>query len=80
MHKNPEAAIQNRRLRFAPSRRREDQRNLLSCGTAASGGTGRGDGLQAENKRLRKKITEVLAERPLGFVDRVITIVDVEQK
>uniref|UniRef100_A0A8C4R330 Gamma-aminobutyric acid type B receptor subunit 2 n=1 Tax=Eptatretus burgeri TaxID=7764 RepID=A0A8C4R330_EPTBU len=59
MHKNPEAAIQNRRLRFAPSRRREDQRNLLSCGTAASGGTGRGDGLQAENKRLRKKITEL---------------------
>ncbi|CAN0359121.1 unnamed protein product [Lampetra fluviatilis] len=60
LRKNPDAATQARRLRFTPGKATDDQRNLLaSGGTVPTGSATRTNTLHVDNRKLRKKITEL---------------------
>uniref|UniRef100_A0A8C4QFY0 Gamma-aminobutyric acid type B receptor subunit 2 n=1 Tax=Eptatretus burgeri TaxID=7764 RepID=A0A8C4QFY0_EPTBU len=59
---NPDAATQNRRFRFTQNQKREDTRTPPSISSVNHTSTSRCDGLQAENHRLRMRITELDSE------------------
>jgi hypothetical protein len=59
MRTNPDAATQNRRLKFTQNQKKEDSKTSTSVTSVNQANTSRLDGLQTDNHRLRMKITEV---------------------
>lgn len=59
MRTNPDAATQNRRLKFTQNQKKEDSKTSTSVTSVNQTNTSRLDGLQADNHRLRMRITEV---------------------
>uniref|UniRef100_UPI00358F6F03 gamma-aminobutyric acid type B receptor subunit 2 n=1 Tax=Myxine glutinosa TaxID=7769 RepID=UPI00358F6F03 len=59
---NADAATQNRRFRFTQNQKREGARTPPSISSVNHTSTTRCDGLQAENHRLRMRITELDSE------------------
>lgn len=66
MRTNPDAATQNRRLKFTQNQKKEDSKTSTSVTSVNQANTSRLDGLQTDNHRLRMRITEVRGhpERP----------------
>lgn len=62
MRTNPDAATQNRRLKFTQNQKKEDSKTSTSVTSVNQANTSRLDGLQTDNHRLRMRITEVWAE------------------
>lgn len=61
MRTNPDAATQNRRLKFTQNQKKEDSKTSTSVTSVNQANTSRLDGLQTDNHRLRMRITEVWA-------------------
>lgn len=61
MRTNPDAATQNRRLKFTQNQKKEDSKTSTSVTSVNQANTSRLDGLQTDNHRLRMRITEVCA-------------------
>lgn len=59
MRTNPDAATQNRRLKFTQNQKKEDSKTSTSVTSVNQANTSRLDGLQTDNHRLRMRITEV---------------------
>ncbi|KAK1805039.1 hypothetical protein P4O66_019399 [Electrophorus voltai] len=59
MRTNPDAATQNRRLKFTQNQKKEDSKTSTSVTSVNQANTSRLDGLQADNHRLRMRITEL---------------------
>ncbi|XP_035039564.1 gamma-aminobutyric acid type B receptor subunit 2 isoform X2 [Hippoglossus stenolepis] len=59
MRTNPDAATQNRRLKFTQNQKKEDSKTSTSVTSVNQANTSRLDGLQTDNHRLRMKITEL---------------------
>ncbi|KAJ7991786.1 hypothetical protein DPEC_G00287480 [Dallia pectoralis] len=59
MRTNPDAATQNRRLKFNTNQKKEDSKTSTSVTSVNQANTSRLDGLQTDNHRLRMKITEL---------------------
>ncbi|KAF5899131.1 gamma-aminobutyric acid type B receptor subunit 2-like, partial [Clarias magur] len=59
MRTNPDAATQNRRLKFTQNQKKEDSKTSTSVTSVNQTNTSRLDGLQADNHRLRMRITEL---------------------
>lgn len=59
MQTNPDAATQNRRLKFTQNQKKEDSKTSTSVTSVNQANTSRLDGLQTDNHRLRMRITEV---------------------
>ncbi|XP_038827840.1 gamma-aminobutyric acid type B receptor subunit 2 [Salvelinus namaycush] len=59
MRTNPDAATQNRRLKFNTNQKKEDSKMSTSVTSVNQANTSRLDGLQTDNHRLRMKITEL---------------------
>lgn len=62
MRTNPDAATQNRRLKFTQNQKKEDSKTSTSVTSVNQANTSRLDGLQTDNHRLRMRITEVRAK------------------
>lgn len=62
MRTNPDAATQNRRLKFTQNQKKEDSKTSTSVTSVNQANTSRLDGLQTDNHRLRMRITEVWAK------------------
>ena len=62
MRTNPDAATQNRRLKFTQNQKKEDSKTSTSVTSVNQANTSRLDGLQTDNHRLRMRITEVWAD------------------
>nr|XP_032807612.1 gamma-aminobutyric acid type B receptor subunit 2-like isoform X1 [Petromyzon marinus] len=62
MRTNPDAATRNRRFRFTQAQKREDARTPPSVSSVNHSSSGRLEGLQAENQRLRMYITQLDSE------------------
>ncbi len=60
MRTNPDAATQNRRLKFTQNQKKEDSKMSTSVTSVNQANTSRLDGLQSDNQRLRMRITEVI--------------------
>lgn len=60
MRTNPDAATQNRRLKFTQNQKKEDSKTSTSVTSVNQANTSRLDGLQSDNHRLRMRITEVI--------------------
>ncbi|MBN3305671.1 gamma-aminobutyric acid type B receptor subunit 2 [Amia ocellicauda] len=56
---NPDAATQNRRLKFTQNQKKEDSKTSTSVTSVNQANTSRLDGLQTDNHRLRMRITEL---------------------
>lgn len=74
MRTNPDAATQNRRLKFTQNQKKEDSKTSTSVTSVNQANTSRLDGLQTDNHRLRMRITEVRQEtkRVRGQMLRVL--------
>ncbi|XP_061521280.1 gamma-aminobutyric acid type B receptor subunit 2 isoform X1 [Phycodurus eques] len=59
MRTNPDAATQNRRLKFTQNQKKEDSKTSTSVTSVNQANTSRLDGLQTDNHRLRMRITEL---------------------
>ncbi|XP_024863471.1 gamma-aminobutyric acid type B receptor subunit 2 isoform X2 [Kryptolebias marmoratus] len=59
MRTNPDAATQNRRLKFTQNQIKEDSKTSTSVTSVNQTNTSRLDGLQTDNHRLRMRITEL---------------------
>uniref|UniRef100_A0A8C1JKQ0 Gamma-aminobutyric acid (GABA) B receptor, 2 n=1 Tax=Cyprinus carpio TaxID=7962 RepID=A0A8C1JKQ0_CYPCA len=59
MRTNPDAATQNRRLKFTQNQKKEDSKTSTSVTSVNQANTSRLDGLQSDNHRLRMRITEL---------------------
>ncbi|KAI7798433.1 gamma-aminobutyric acid type B receptor subunit 2 precursor [Triplophysa rosa] len=59
MQTNPDAATQNRRLKFTQNQKKEDSKTSTSVTSVNQANTSRLDGLQTDNHRLRMRITEL---------------------
>lgn len=67
MRTNPDAATQNRRLKFTQNQKKEDSKTSTSVTSVNQANTSRLDGLQTDNHRLRMRITEVSQLQLLCF-------------
>ncbi|XP_028820374.1 gamma-aminobutyric acid type B receptor subunit 2 isoform X2 [Denticeps clupeoides] len=59
MRTNPDAATQNRRLKFTQNQKKEDSKTSTSVTSVNQTNTSRLDGLQTDNHQLRMRITEL---------------------
>uniref|UniRef100_A0A3Q1K258 G-protein coupled receptors family 3 profile domain-containing protein n=1 Tax=Anabas testudineus TaxID=64144 RepID=A0A3Q1K258_ANATE len=59
MRTNPDAATQNRRLKFTQNQKKEDSKTSTSVTSVNQANTSRLDSLQTDNHRLRMRITEL---------------------
>uniref|UniRef100_A0AAV2K3S8 G-protein coupled receptors family 3 profile domain-containing protein n=1 Tax=Knipowitschia caucasica TaxID=637954 RepID=A0AAV2K3S8_KNICA len=59
MRTNPDAATQNRRLKFTQNQKKDDSKTSTSVTSVNQANTSRLDGLQTDNHRLRMRITEL---------------------
>lgn len=67
MRTNPDAATQNRRLKFTQNQKKEDSKTSTSVTSVNQANTSRLDSLQTDNHRLRMRITEVSQLQLLCF-------------